>query len=242
MNRKAAPQFFHGRFYLTETSSFARVSLCSLCYAGSWNGKASRSTRYIKKTRIALLGTLADLHKQPICYDLGALKCLVSQTQPDMLGVEVERDEFEREDLANAPVEVGEALIPLAQKTDIVLVPIGAGSKDELRAPAYTVSAALIRALDGTLTAFQKTAGDARRVNSPFISETCGIICHLEQNTSRERGRHASESTNAKMLANIVSIAQRDPHTRILVAVQCRRKHWLEPRLRQVSEIELVNY
>ena len=37
-------------------------------------------------------------------------------------------------------------------------------------------------------------------------------------------------------------IARRDPGTRILVAVQCRRKHWLEPRLRKTPTIELVSY
>ena len=82
----------------------------------------------------------------------------------------------------------------------------------------------------------------ARRVNSVPVSHTCGLICHLEEYTCGERGRRAWTKTNEKMLTNIAAIAERDPLTRILVAVQCRRKHWLEPKLRRRSDIELVNY
>ncbi len=87
------------------------------------------------KTRLALLGTLADLHRQPIQYDLAEVAHITGELVPDLLGVEVERAEFERDDLSRAPVEVREALVPLARRSDIVLVPIGAPSPDELRAP-----------------------------------------------------------------------------------------------------------
>jgi hypothetical protein len=99
-----------------------------------------------------------------------------------------------------------------------------------------------VRLLDATLAAAQKTANDARRVNSAVVSYTCAVICHLEEYASGERGRRAWETTNEKMLANIVAMAGRDPQARILVAVQCRRKHWLEPKLRRIPEIDLVNY
>ncbi len=196
----------------------------------------------MNRTRIAILGTIADLHKQPIRYDLNELKRIVTDVQPDLLGVEVERDEFEHGELSRAPVEVREALVPLAQRTDTVVVPVGAGSKEELRATGEGVPAALIRGLDAMLTGMQKTANDARRVNSALVSQTCGLICHLEEYVCGEQGRRAWEMANEKMLANILTLAQRDPYTRILVAVQCRRKHWLEPKLRRISEIELVNY
>lgn len=196
----------------------------------------------MNRTRIALLGTLSDLHKQPIRYDLAELARIVVETQPDLLGVEVERDDFERDDLSHAPLEVREALIPLARRSDTVIVPIGAGSQDELRALGEGVRAALIRALDATLVAIQTAANDARRINSAFVSHTCGLICHLEEHTCGERGRRAWAQTNEKMLTNIVAMAERDPQARILVAVQCRRKHWLEPKLRKMPDIELENY
>ncbi|MBI5030328.1 MAG: hypothetical protein HZB51_07360 [Chloroflexi bacterium] len=194
------------------------------------------------KTRLALLGTLAELHTQPIRYDLAELARIVSETQPDLLGVEIARDEFERGDLATAPLEVREALIPIARRSDTVIAPIGAASSNELRAPQSSVRAGVIRALDAMLNGLQRTANDARHVNSAMVSHACGIICSMEELTCGARGRHAWEETNATMLSNIIAMAQRDPSTRILVAVQCRRKHWLQAKLRKSTDIELVNY
>lgn len=194
------------------------------------------------KTRIALLATLSDLHRQPIKYDLAELGRIVASVQPDLLGIEVERDEFEREDLSRAPVEVRETLVPLAAHTDTVVVPIGAGSREELRASGEGIAAALVRGLDAALTGVQKTANDARTVNSALVTNTCGLICHVEEYVCGRQGRSAWEATNVKMLASILDMVRRDPQARILVAVQCRRKHRLEPKLKQVPEVDLVNY
>lgn len=196
----------------------------------------------MNKTRIALLGTIADLHKQLTGYDLDALSRIIAKAQPDLLGVEIERDEFERGDLNRAPVEVREAIIPLARGSDMVVVPIGAGSHEELRPSNEGTATGLIRGLDGILAGVQQAANDARRMNSALVEHTCGLICHLEEHICGEHGRQMWEVTNEKMLSNIVAMAHRDPRTRILVAVQCRRKHWLEPKLRQVLEIDVVNY
>jgi hypothetical protein len=193
-------------------------------------------------TRMAILGTLSDLHLQPIRYDLAELGRIIAEVQPDLLGVEVEREEFERGDLSRARVDVREALVPVARRTDTVVVPLGAGSGEELRASGEGLPAALIRGLDVTLTGVQKTANDARRVNSGLVNHACGLICHLEEQICGEGGRRAWELTNEKILANILGMVRRDPGARILVAVQCRRKHRLEPKMRQRPEVELVNY
>ncbi len=196
----------------------------------------------MNKTRVAFLGTLGELHKRPIRYDLAELVRIVAETQPDLLGVEVERNELERDDLAGAPVEVREAFIPIARRSDTVVVPLGAASNAELRASRPGISARLISGLDLMLAQVQQIANDAPRVNSPLVSHTCGLICHLEERVCGEAGRQAWVSTNETMLANILAMVQRDPTARTLVAVQCRRKHWLEPKLRILPEIELVNY
>ena len=193
-------------------------------------------------TRIALLGTLSQLHLQPIRYDLAALARIVAEIQPDLLGVEVDRDEFERADLEHSPIEVRETLVPLARKSDMVVVPVGAPSPEELRPPHPGVRAALIRVLDATLQQVQMTANNARSVNSASVSHACGLICHLEEYACGEGGRQAWKIANSRILGHIGEIARRDPGTRILVAVQCRRKHWLEPRLRKLPDVDLVNY
>src|SRR5512142_338425 len=142
-------------------------------------------------TRMALLGTLSHLHKAPIHYDLGELARIVAEIHPDLLGVEIERGEFERGDLGRASIEVREILVPLARRSDVVLVPIGAASPDELRSPHVGARFALNRALDSILEGIQRTANDARRVNSALVSHTCGLICHLEEHTCVEWGRQA---------------------------------------------------
>ncbi|HZQ07950.1 MAG TPA: hypothetical protein VFD70_15315 [Anaerolineae bacterium] len=200
----------------------------------------------MNKTRIALLGTLADLHAQPIRYDLAELERIVATTQPDLLGVEIERDEFERNDFVNAPLEVRDALIPLARKTDMVIVPLGAMSRDELLASGkgwlLDLRTALIRALEGLVPWIQTTASDARTINSALVCHTCGWLCDLEAMASGAAGRRAWAAANDNLLTQIVSMARHDPNTRILVAVQCRRKHWLDSKLRRMADVELVNY
>lgn len=200
----------------------------------------------MNKTRLALLGTLADLHTQPIRYDLAELERIVVQVEPDLLGVEIERDEFERDDLTRAPLEVRQALIPLARKTDMVIVPLGATSRDELRASGkgwmLDAREALIRALDGLVTRIQTTANDPRTINSALVCHTCGFLCDLQGMAGGERGRRAWAATNDNILMQIVGMARRDANTRILVAVQCRRKHALEQQLKHMPEIKLVNY
>ncbi len=193
-------------------------------------------------TRIALLGTVSDLHTQPIRYDLAELTRIVSDVQPELFGVEVEQGDFERGDLASAPVEVRHALVPLARRTDIVLVPVGAALEGDLRAPAKGVRAAVLRALDRALKGIEKLANGAREVNSGIICHACGLICHLTAHLGGKRGRLALKSANERMLGNIVSMTRRDPGARMLVAVQCRRKHWLESRLKRLAGVELVKY
>ncbi len=88
MNVPLLPSFVFGLPSYFETGSFTRVPA-----PDSWYGGGA-----MNKTRIALLGTIADLHQRPIRYDLDALSHIVADARPDLLGVEIERDEFERED------------------------------------------------------------------------------------------------------------------------------------------------
>ena len=52
-----------------------------------------------------------------------------------------------------------------------------------------------------------------------------------------ERGRSANFLISADDFMRLV-----DWHLRVLVAVQCQRTHWLEPRLKKMPDIELVDY
>jgi hypothetical protein len=81
------------------------------------------------KTRLALLGTMSDIHKQPISYDLACLQKIVIETAPDLLCAEVTRGAWEQGDISQSSVEVREALAPIIAVTDIVLIPVAPTAK-----------------------------------------------------------------------------------------------------------------
>ncbi|MEE8391777.1 MAG: hypothetical protein V3S14_13415 [Anaerolineae bacterium] len=198
------------------------------------------------KTRLALLGTIGHMHTEPLRYDLACLRSLVETLEPDLLGVEVEPDGWEHGDLSGAPVEVREGLLPAANRVDTVVVPLGGPSPLELAPPEggglAQLRAGLARAADNLLTGLQRTANSPEGVNSLLFGHMCASICYLEVAVASETGRRAWETTNERILERLLWTVRRDPGRRVLVAVQCRRVHWLVPRLKRVPEIELVDY
>lgn len=199
------------------------------------------------KTRLALLGTLGHLHTEPLRYDLACLQSLVEELEPDLLGVEIEPDAWERGDLTEAPVEVREALLPAAQRTDTVIVPLAGPSPLELAPPEAGglagVRASLVHGADRLLTGLQRTADGPEGVNSALFGHVCGFICAVEAAVAGDAGHQTWEATNQRILERLLWIVRRDPGRRVLVAVQCRRVHWLETRLRSLqAEITLVPY
>src|SRR5512134_2410447 len=77
------------------------------------------------RTPVAVLGTLTEFHHEPLPYNLKALVKLVTNLRPDLLCLDITPDQWQRRDFADLPSEYREALLPLAQQTDIVVVPIG---------------------------------------------------------------------------------------------------------------------
>ena len=76
-------------------------------------------------TRIAVLGTLAEFHVDPLPYDLAALVDLVAGINPDLLCLDMTLAQWQRQDFRQLPAEYSQALLPLAAQTDMVVVPIG---------------------------------------------------------------------------------------------------------------------
>jgi hypothetical protein len=63
----------------------------------------------------------------------------------------------------------------------------------------------------------------------------------MEAAASTAESRLAWDRTNAEILDNVIAAIRRDPGRRLLVAVQCRRLHWLELQLRRLrDDIQLV--
>jgi hypothetical protein len=129
------------------------------------------------KTRVAVLGTLADLHREPIRYNLACLTRLVEELNPDLLCAELPRALWERGDTSDAPIEYREALIPLAARTNIVIVPIQGQAGCQLVAPQagplLGVRRIIARWLDDLLRWLQRRASDPEAINSSGFGQCC---------------------------------------------------------------------
>jgi hypothetical protein len=198
------------------------------------------------RTRLALLGTLGHLHTEALRYDLACLRSLVEGLEPDLLGVEVEPEAWQLGDLSGAPVEVREGLLPAARRTDTVIVPLAGPAPGELAPPQgdglAQLRAGLLRGADRLLTSLQRAADGPKGVNGALFGHTCAFICNLEATLASEAGRRAWEATNQRILERLLWLVRRDPGRRVLVAVQCRRLHRLEPHLEGLPDIKVVEY
>ena len=198
------------------------------------------------KTRIAVLGTLADLHREPIRYNLACLADLVEELNPDLLFAELQREAWEAGDVSAVPIEYREALIPLAARTNIVIVPIqgAAGFEPGMAQAAHMryPRRAMLRWLDGLLRWFQIRADGPHAIHSGSFGHICHTICLLEAWAGGPAARQAWDAANRALLENVLAAVQRDPGERVLVTVDCRRWHRLAERLRHVDAIELVAY
>ena len=198
------------------------------------------------KTRIAVLGTLADLHREPIRYNLACLTDLVEQLNPDLLFAELQREAWEAGEVSTAPIEYREALIPLAARTNIVIVPIqaAAGCQLVLAQVAHIgrLRRAILRWPDNLLRFLQLRADGPRAIHSGSFRHICHTICVLEAGVGGPAARQAWDAANRALLENVLAAVRRDPGVRVLVTVDCRRWHLLAERLRHVDEVKLVAY
>lgn len=198
------------------------------------------------KSRVAVLGTLSDLHQQSVAYDLKVLARLVKQIQPDLLCAEIGRDHWETSDLARMPVEYREALIPVCKRSDIVLVPVAGGEADALAVPRggqwHRLRSAIVGLLNLQLRLMQRLAGAPEAINSGTFGAACTWMCELIAWAGGPEARRAWAAANDRILQNILTAVRRDPGRRVLVTVDCRRRHLLDRRLRTFGEIEVVEF
>ncbi len=195
------------------------------------------------KTRLAVLSTLSDMHTQPIQYNLAALTEIVHQVSPDFLCVELPQYDWETGNLDQVSVEVQHSLLPPAELSDVVVVPVAPDFRqfDDF-APQSGWRAGLARSLARALRRAQRTANRAEAVHAILFQSKCHTLCLLNEMIWDAEARRAWNEQNQAMLDNILQAARRDPGRRMLVAVQCQRTHWLAPRLKKVADIELVDY
>ena len=196
------------------------------------------------KTRLAILGTMSDLHRQPISYDLNCLQKIMTDLSPDFLCAEITVEDWENEDFSKAALEVREALAPVVASTDIVLIPVAPSPEQYTDfAPDSGWRRPLVQSFDRLLRWGQIQADDARTVNGPWFGAFCHTVCWVTESLWNANERAAWERQNQELSENIVRTALRDSGRRILVAVQCQRLHSLIPLLRAHGDVfKIVGY
>lgn len=58
-----------------------------------------------KPTQIAVLGALAEFHRDPLPYDLAALVALVAEINPDLLCLDISPEQWQRQDFSSLPAD-----------------------------------------------------------------------------------------------------------------------------------------
>ena len=136
-----------------------------------------------RKGRVAVLGTLADLHRRAPAYDLKVLARLVGQIQPDLLCAEVRRDHWEAGQLSQMSLEYRQALVRVCRRSNIVLVPVAAEQTDVLTLPEgkrwQGLRGAFASLLNWQLQWMQRLAGTPAAINSGTFGTLCSWMCGL---------------------------------------------------------------
>ena len=190
------------------------------------------------RTRLAILGTMSDLHRQSVSYDLDCLQKIIAEVSPDLLCAEITMQDWEREDFSRASLEVREALAPVIASTDIVLIPVAPTSEQYADfAPDTGWRRRLVRTFDRFLRWGQIQADDVQTVNGLWFGAFCHTVCWLTELLWTTKDRAAWEEQNEELAENIVRTVQQDSGCRVLVTVQCQRLHRLVPLLRAHDDL-----
>ena len=200
----------------------------------------------ITKTRVAVLGLLADLRALPAHYDVRALGQLVKDLHPDLLCAEIHLDDWRAGNLSSAPVVYRAALVSQARKADIVIIPVGVSNGDSgavAKAPRLSGwRSSLIRGLNKLQRWLERLANGPSGMNSGVFDVICDGMCAVQLRLNGLEVQRAWEETNRRIVTNILAAIRRDPGRRVLVTVDCRRRRWLIHDLASQPEVEVVDY
>jgi hypothetical protein len=200
------------------------------------------------RTPVAVVGSLAEFRLDPTPYDLAALVGFVREIAPDLLCLDMTLEEWQRRDFGGLPAEYRDALLPLADQTDMVVVPIGdrvgpegTGVGEDGPSRPAGVGRWLSMRLQAAVGSLQRGADSPVAVDQGARHWIADLLYHLIDWLHGGSARHAAAHRGA-LAARILELARRDPGRRVLVVVNARYCHYLRAELRRHPEIELVRY
>jgi len=195
----------------------------------------------VSRTPVAVLGTLAEFHREPIPYDLGSLVRLVARLHPDLLCLDLTREQWERRDFGNLPPEYQEALLPLAHQTDIVVAPIaGDRPPPEPTAPGWRGRA--IATLRQWLGGLHRRAPGPEAVNSGWRHATADLLYEAIGRLAGHAHRRLQTAHTLHLVQAVRDVARRDPGCRILVVLNVRYCHHIRRALKAYPDVQVVDY
>jgi hypothetical protein len=195
----------------------------------------------MERTPVAVLGTLAEFHHEPIPYDMAALVKLVAGLNPDLLCVDVAPEQWRKQHFSDLPPEYREALLPLAYQTDMVVVPVGDDEPlPEARAAGWRGKA--IRLLRSWLAALQRSAPGPAAVNEGSRHLLADLLYVLIGWLAGREVRHAWRAHTDHLVQQVLRVTARDPGARLLVVVNVQHCHHIRHALKKWPQMRLVRY
>lgn len=193
------------------------------------------------QTRVAVLGTLSEFHQEPIPYDLTSLVNLVTDLHPDLLCLDITPTQWQHRDFEQLPPEYREALLPLANQTDIVVVPIGGDmDSDESALSGWRKRFQML--LNKGLSMLQRTSPGPAGINHGLRHEIANLLYHMITWLKGTEAFRAHELHVQHLTQEVLRVTRRDPRARILVVVNVQFCHRLRPKLRKYPGVEVVKY
>lgn len=192
-------------------------------------------------TQIAVLGTLAEFHRDPLPYDLTALVDLVAEIHPDLLCLDISLEQWQQQDFSGLPAEYSEALLPLADQTDIVIVPIG-GLEMMPQATAVGWRGVLIGWTRNWLARMQASAPGPDVINQGWRHHLGNWLYSLGRFLAGQEVNHAYHAHIEQVSQAALRVAENNPGSRILVVTNIQYCHHIRPHLRQQAGLTETTY
>ena len=195
----------------------------------------------MRRTPVAVLGTLAEFHRELIPYNLPMLVGLVTVIRPDLLCLDLTPDQWQRRDFGDLPPEYRDALLPLAHQTDIVVVPI-AGDRSFQEPVGTGWRGWAIMVVRGRLAYLQRTAPGPGAVNAGPRHFVADLLYETIALLAGAATRRAWKAHRDHLVGQVLAVVRRDPDARVLVVVNVRHCHHLRRTLRRHPEVQIVDY
>lgn len=193
------------------------------------------------KTRVAVLGSLAEFHEKAVAFNLKALLDLVVEAHPDLLCLDIDPGMWQGGEFDTLPPEYRKALIPLSERSDIVVVPIGE-YRQSGREQLSGWRGGLVRWLRSSLSKLQRTAPNPEAVNYGWRHDLANLLYALIDWLNNRDRRVEHEEHARHLIQRIRQVVARDPGVKVLVVVNVRYCHIIRPALRTDPNIIQVSF